>query len=108
VADPAPQATLGSKAVAITVYTVLRLGLFLVAWLLIALLTPIKGIWAAAAGIVISGAISLVVLDRQRSAVGSAVGGFIGRINARIEAAAAAEDSAEGEQRPEGKPVDQQ
>ncbi len=108
VVDAAPQASRGSKAVAILVYSVLRLGLFLAAWLLIAVLTPIKGIWAAAAGIVISGAISLVVLDRQRSAVGAAVGGFIGRINARIEAAAAAEDSAEGEQRSEGESVDQQ
>ncbi|MDP1876403.1 MAG: DUF4229 domain-containing protein [Actinomycetota bacterium] len=106
--DAAPQATRGTKAVAIIVYTVLRLGLFVAAWLLIVLLTPVKGIWAAAAGILISGAISLVLLDRQRSAVGAAVSGFVGRMNARIEASAAAEDSAEGEQDPEGKSVDQQ
>lgn len=121
-ADPAPQATRDSKAVAIIVYTVLRLALWLAAWLLIVLLTPVKGIWAAAAGILISGAFSLVLLDRQRSAVGAAVSGFVGRINARIEAAAAAEDelaadgtsadgsadSADGEQGPEGQSVDQQ
>ncbi|MHB1067836.1 MAG: DUF4229 domain-containing protein [Candidatus Nanopelagicales bacterium] len=121
-ADPAPQATRGSKAVAIIVYTVLRLALWVAAWLLIVLLTPVKGIWAAAAGILISGAFSLVLLDRQRSAVGAAVSGFVGRINARIEAAAAAEDelaadgtsadgsadSADGEQGPQGQSVGQQ
>lgn len=81
-----------STITAVLVYTLLRLALFLVVWAVIAFLTPIKGGWAAAAAIVMSGAISLVVLDRQRGAVGSVAAGFFGRINARIEASARAED----------------
>jgi hypothetical protein len=58
----------------------------------IALLTPIKGVWAAVAAILVSGAISIIVLDRQRNKVGLAAGSFFGRINDRIEASARAED----------------
>ena len=47
---------------------------------------------AAASAILISGAISIVVLDRQRGRVGVAAGRFFGRINARIEESARAED----------------
>ena len=61
-----------SKAVSILVYSSLRIALFVAAWLAFALLTPIKGIWAIVAGILVSGAISLVVLNRQREKVGRA------------------------------------
>ncbi len=85
-------ATAGSKAVAVLVYTLLRLGLFAVVWVVIEFVSPIHGLWAAALAILISGAISIVVLDRQRGAVGSIAAGFFGRINARIEASARSED----------------
>ena len=83
--------------VAVAVYTLLRVALFAVVWVLIELLTPIHGLWAAAAAIVMSGAISVVVLDRPRSKVGVAFGRFYGRINARIEESARREDNDEDE-----------
>ncbi len=76
----------------VAVYTAMRVGLFVGVWLLLQLLTPIRGLWAAVIAIVASGLISLVVLNRQRTAMGSVVGGFFGRINARIDAASQAED----------------
>lgn len=118
--DPAQRR--GSRAVAVLVYTVLRVALFLAVWALFQFLTPIKGLWAVVAGILVSGAISLIVLDRQRNAVAIAAGGVLGRINARIEASARAEDedadgalppaagaaSGEGEQPAEDQPVGEQ
>ena len=119
--DESSQGT--SKAVAILVYTLLRVGLFAAVWVLIEFLTPIHGLWAAATAILMSGAISVIVLDRQRGAVGLAAAGFFRRINARIEASAQAEDAAadaaeaqqaatggsgESEQHPQSKAVDQQ
>jgi hypothetical protein len=111
----------GSKALAIVVYTLLRIAVFLAVWLTFELLTPINGIWAIVAALLVSGAISLFVLDRQRARVASAAAGFFGGINARIEASARAEDddddvpgaaaarpSGDGEQSAEGKAVDQQ
>jgi len=86
-------ASRGSTAKAVVVYTVLRLALFVAIWFAVNLLTPIHGIWAAVAAILISGAISLIVLDRQRGRVGHAAAGFFGRINDRIEASARAEDA---------------
>lgn len=90
---------------AVVVYTLLRAALFVVVWVLIEFLTPIHGLWAAVAALLISGAISVVVLDRPRNKVGLAAGGFFGRINERIEASARAEDdddvpvaSSDGEQ----------
>lgn len=113
-----------SRGVAILVYTLLRFALFAVVWLVIEFLTPLNGLLALAAAILISGAISVVVLDRQRSAVGAAAAGFFGRINARIDASARAEDddddepplagpdaaagSADGESAAEDKPVGEQ
>lgn len=82
-------------ALAIIVYTLLRVALFVAVWVLFEFLTPIHGLWAAASAILISGAISIVVLDRQRGRVGVAAGRFFGRINARIEESARAEDEDE-------------
>ena len=77
------------------VYTVLRVALFAVVWLTIELLTPINGLLAIIAAILVSGAISLLVLDRQRGRAASVAAGFFGRINERIEASARAEDDDE-------------
>jgi len=77
---------------ALAVYTVLRVALFALVWGVIWFLTPLDAVWSAAAAILISGAISLVLLDRQRGRVGAAAGGFFSRLNARIDAASRAED----------------
>lgn len=82
----------GSKAGAIAVYSALRLGLLAGVWLIIELLTPISGVWAIVLAILVSGALSIVVLDRVRNRAGLAVGGFFSSINARIDASARAED----------------
>jgi len=74
------------------VYTLLRVGIFLVFWLPLHFLTPLRGLLAAAAALLMSGAVSLVVLDRQRGRVGRAAGGFFERLNARIDASTRAED----------------
>jgi len=76
----------------VAVYTLLRVGLFAAVWLVLELLTPVSGVWAIVAAILMSGAISLIALDRQRGAVGTVAAGFFGRINDRIEASARAED----------------
>lgn len=100
------------QARAVLRYTLLRIAIFVAVWLVLDLLTPLTTLWAAAAAILISGAISLVVLDRQRSAAGQVVGGFFSRLNARIDAGTRREDeeswSGEREQGPEGDPVRQQ
>lgn len=103
------------------VYTVLRVALFIAMWLTIELITPISGVWAIVLAILLSGAISLFVLDRQRGRVASVAAGFFGGINERIEASARAEDvddepdpgppaggSGDGEQPAEHEAVDQQ
>ena len=82
----------GSKARAVLVYTLLRVALFVVVWLLLEFLSPVKGLLAVVAALLISGAISVVVLDRPRGEFGSVAAGFFGRINARIDAASRAED----------------
>ncbi len=98
---------------AILVYTTLRVGLFAIVWVALELWSPVHGLWAAVAAILVSGAISIVVLDRQRGAVGTVVAGFFGRLNARIEASARAEDddsvdmSGDGEKQSHAEPVDE-
>ena len=81
-----------AKATAIAVYTGLRIGLFVLVWLTIELLTPISGVWALVAALLISGALSVVLLDRQRSRMAVIADGFFRGINERIEASARAED----------------
>jgi Flp pilus assembly pilin Flp len=80
----------------------MRVGLFVAVWLVLQLVTPLRGLWAAVVAIVISGLISVVLLNRQRSAMGGVVGGFFRGINERIDAASRAEDipddEAEGQQ----------
>jgi hypothetical protein len=102
----------------VAVYTVLRLVLFLAVWAVLWFLTPLDALWSSVAAILISGAISVVVLDRQRGRVGVAAGGFFSRINARIDASTRSEDIDDGEESaaevsgqrekgPEGQPVDE-
>lgn len=73
-------------------YTVYRVLFFLLAWLLIQVTTPIRGIWAIALAIVVSAVFSILLLGRQRDAMSGSMFGFFRRINERIDAAAAKED----------------
>ena len=84
-----------STALTIIVYTALRIGLFAILWFAIAKLTPLSTLFSAVAAILISGALSVVLLDRQRGAMAQSVGGFFERINNRIERSASAEDEAD-------------
>lgn len=90
---------------AIAWYTLLRVGLFLCLWLPIQVLTPLRGLWAIVIALVGSGVISMVLLNRQRNAMGLTVGNFFTAINERIEASARAEDWLESETEPEHEPV---
>jgi hypothetical protein len=62
----------------VALYLALRLLLFLVAWLLLALL-GVKGFLAPAAAVLLSSLAALVVLRRQREAVTLAVAARAGR-----------------------------
>jgi len=73
-------------------YTLLRVVFFLIVWLIIQLTTPIRGVWAIALGIVISGVFSIILLGRQRDAMSGSIFGYFRRLNERIDAAAAKED----------------
>lgn len=81
-----------STATAVILYTLLRLALFGGVWALLWFFTPLDTLWSAVAALLISGALSLVLLDRQRSRVGIAAGRYFSRLNDRIDAAARAED----------------
>jgi len=93
----------------VVVYTVMRLGLFLAMWWLLQLVTPVRGLWAVALAIVVSGVISIFLLNRQRTAMGDVVGGFFRHINQRIDEASRTEDEPEDqtEGQPEGVSGDQ-
>jgi hypothetical protein len=73
-------------------YTVLRVAIFAGLWFLIQLLTPLRGLWAVVAALLLSGAISMILLNRQRDSMSVVVAGFFGRINDRIEQGKRAED----------------
>jgi len=81
-----------STAASILIYTVLRVALFAVVWAVVWFLTPLDAVWSAMAAILISGALSVVLLDRQRGRVGTAAGRFFSRLNDRIDASTRAED----------------
>ena len=66
--------------------------MFVGAWVLIEIFTPIHGLFAAAFAIVISGAVSIIALNGQRDAMSEALFGFFRRMNDRIDASARAED----------------
>ena len=84
--------TRNRSAWSIVLYTVLRVAIFIGAWILIEWLTPLHGLFAAAFAIVISGAISIIALNGQRNAMSESLFGFFRRMNARIDASARAED----------------
>jgi hypothetical protein len=73
-------------------YTVLRVAVFAGLWFLIQLLTPLRGLWVVVAALLLSGAISMILLNRQRDSMSVVVAGFFGRINDRIEQGKRAED----------------
>lgn len=91
-------------------YTLMRVLLFIAVWLLLQLLSPLRGLWALALALLVSGAISFFLLNRQRDAMSGVVAGFFGRINARIDANTRKEDDddlAEGQSHPERQAEDQ-
>lgn len=77
------------------VYTMSRLALFLVVWLPLQLFTPWRGFPALVVAILVSGGISLFVLNRQRDSAAGSVRSFFGRINQRIDESRTAEDEVE-------------
>lgn len=98
----------------IAVYTGLRVALLAAVWLLIQVVTPMRGLLAIAVALVISGAISFIVLDRTRDKASAGLSGVFRRIDERIERSKVAEDfddepvpSGQGEARPEQESVDQ-
>ena len=66
--------------------------MFLGVWLVIQVVTPLRGLIAIAVALVISGVISFVVLDRPRSQASRGLAGFFRRIDERIERSRTAED----------------
>lgn len=72
-------------------YTTLRLAM-LIAVGGVGYLLGLRDILLLIVAFLVSGILSLVLLDRQRDAMGASVGGLFSRINARIEASAKAED----------------
>ena len=84
-----------SGIVTVIVFTALRIGLFLGVWLLLQIITPLRGLWALVVAIILSGVISAFLLNRQRSAMGEVIGRFFGGINDRIDAASRAEDDSD-------------
>lgn len=84
--------TRSRSAWSIVLYTALRVVIFAGAWILIEVLTPIHGLFAAAFAIVISGAISMIALNGQRNLMSEALFSFFRRMNARIDASTRAED----------------
>lgn len=76
----------------ILVYTALRLGLLVVVWLAVQVVTPLRGLLAIAVALVVSGIIGYLVLDRSRDRASIAIDRFFRRIDARIEASRIAED----------------
>lgn len=77
------------------VYTLLRVAVLAAAWLLVQLLTPLRGLLAVAVALVISGIASLLLLRGSRGEAGSALAGVFRRIDERIDRSTRAEDGVE-------------
>lgn len=75
------------------IYTVLRIVLWLALWAILEFLTPIKGLMALVLSLLISSAVSIILLDRLRDSMSVSVGGFFRGINERIEHSATAEEA---------------
>jgi hypothetical protein len=93
------ESTRRSAKRAFVIYTVLRIGLVLALWWLLQLVTPLRGIVALAVAILVSGLLSLVLLNKPRAAMGEGVAGFFSRLNAKIDASTSAEDAWDDERR---------
>lgn len=98
----------------IATYTAMRVALLIGVWLVIQVVTPMRGLLAIAVALVISGVISFVVLDRSRDSASVGLARVFGRINDRIERSKVAEDiddepqaSGEREADPQQEPVGQ-
>lgn len=76
----------------VLIYSLLRVLVFVVIWFLIQLVTPLRGLTAVIVALLISGALSFFLLNRQRDAMSSTVMGVFRRINDRIDASTRAED----------------
>lgn len=76
----------------IALYTTLRVALLLVVWLLIQVVTPLRGLIAIGLAVVISGIISFVLLDRPRDQASRGLSRLFRSIDERIERSRTAED----------------
>lgn len=72
-------------------YSTLRLAMLLAVGFVMYLF-GMRGIALAVAAFLVSGVLSLVLLNRQRDQLGQSVGGLFSRINARIDANTRKED----------------
>ena len=95
---------MNSAGWAVVRFTLLRVLLLAGVWVLVQVTPGLRGLTAIVVALLISGLISLVVLNRQRDAMGEVVAGFFRSINARIDASARAEDC---EETAEGQAVEQ-
>lgn len=75
------------------IYTLLRIGMVLVFWLLLALFVPMPWPISLAAAVLLSGMISLFVLNRVRDGASYSVTNYFTRMNARIDRASVEEDA---------------
>lgn len=82
-------------------YTTLRLAM-LIAVGGVGYLLGLRDILLLIVAFLVSGILSLVLLDRQRDAMGASVGSVFSRINARIEASTRAEDADDDERPAQG------
>lgn len=73
-------------------YTTLRFAMLLAVGFVCYLL-GLRDVLLLIVAFLVSGILSLLVLDRQRDALGVSVGGVFARINARIEANSRSEDA---------------
>lgn len=112
--------TLGSmffKQHPVLTYTLGRIGLFLAVFGMLAL-AGARGLLLIALAFLLSGLLSLIMLDGPRSGMSQRVAGYFGRINDRIEEASRAEDDQDKSERttadvtsadvsdPEGRPAE--
>lgn len=72
-------------------YTIARFGL-LAAALVVGYVSGLRGLWLYAGAFIGSGVLSLVLLDRQRNAMGNKVTGYFDKLNDKIDASASKED----------------
>lgn len=97
----------GPRWVSVVVYTLLRVLVLVAVWVLIQVVTPWRGLTAIAVALLISGGISLFLLDRPRGQMAIGVGSFLQRINDRIDASARAEDVDDDQDHRDGQAVGQ-